>query len=88
MHEGEEAEKSVVVGIEVAILEGDVLGVPESIDKLLALVVAAEHRGSSSGGYESDTVAQLTETTCLQDLIALRQCSVGTILIHKGIDTL
>ena len=88
MHKGEEAEEAVVVGIEVTILEGNVLSVPEGIDELLTLVVAAEHRGGSSGGYKADAVAQFSETACLQDLIALGQGSVSTILIDEGVNTL
>ena len=40
MHEGEEPQQSIVVGIEIAILEGLVLRIPEGIHKLLALVLA------------------------------------------------
>ena len=41
VHEGEETEQPVVVGIEITILEGLVLGIPESIHKLLTLIVTA-----------------------------------------------
>ena len=39
MHKGKQAEQTIVVGIEVAILEGFVLSIPQSINKLLALLV-------------------------------------------------
>ena len=65
MHEGKEAEQTIVVGIEITILERLVLGIPQGIDELLALVVTAQHGGGSRGGYEADAVAQLTETASL-----------------------
>ena len=43
VHEGKEAEQTVIVSIEVAVLEWLVLGVPEGINKFLALVLAAHH---------------------------------------------
>ena len=43
MHEGEEAEQSVVVSIEITVLEGLVLGVPQGIDELFALGMTAHH---------------------------------------------
>jgi hypothetical protein len=39
VHKGEEAQKAIVVGIEIAILKGHMPGVPQGIDKLLALIV-------------------------------------------------
>ena len=73
VHESKETQQSVVVGIEVAVLEGFVLGFPESVDKLLALIMAAHHRGSSRRGHQADAVTQLAETTGTEDLITLRQ---------------
>ena len=84
MHEGEEAQQPVVVSIEVTVLERLVSGVPESVDKLLALIVAAEHRGRGGGGNEADAVAQFAETASLQDLIALGQGAVSTVLVDEG----
>ena len=43
VHEGEETEQTVVVGIEVAIVEGLVLHVPQMVDEVAALVVATHH---------------------------------------------
>lgn len=42
VHKGEEAQQTIVVGIEIAILEGFVLGIPQSINKLLLLSVVAK----------------------------------------------
>ena len=88
MHECEEAEQAVIVGIEIAIVEGLVLRIPECIDKRLALLMGTHHRGSSRCGYEADAVAQFTEATGSEDFITLRQCTVRTILVEEGIDAL
>ena len=50
--------------------------------------MAAHHRGSSRGGYESDAVAQFLEAASLQDLITLRQRTICTILVYEGVDAL
>ena len=39
MHEGKQAQQPIVVSIEIAILKGFVLGIPQGIDKLFALIV-------------------------------------------------
>ena len=88
MHECEQTKQTVVVGVEVAILEGFVLGIPQSIDKLLALVVAAKDRCCSEGADQADAVAKFAESACRQYLVILGQCAVGAILIYKLIDTL
>ena len=64
------------------------LRVPEGIDERFALVVAAEHGGGCGGSHEADAVAQFAEAACLQDLIALRQGAVGTVLVDEGVDSL
>ena len=64
------------------------LGVPEGIDELLTLVMAAEHRGCCGGGHETDAVAQFAETAGLQDLVALGQCAISTILVDESVNTL
>ena len=73
VHECEEAQQSIVVGIEVAIVKGLVLGIPEGINKLLLLGMIAENGGGGNGTYQADAVAQLAETTCGQNLILLGQ---------------
>ncbi len=88
VHESKETQQSVVVSIEIAILEGHVLGFPEGIDKLLALIMATHHRGSSRRGHQTDAVTQLAETTGSEDLITLRQGTILAELIHKGIHAL
>ena len=88
MHECEQTKQTIVVGVEVAIVEGLVLGVPQGIDKLLALIVTAQDRGSGNGADKADAVAQLAESACRQYLILLGQCAVGAILIYKLIDSL
>ena len=88
MHECKEAQQSVVIGIEVSVIERLVLCIPEGIYKFLAFVVAAEHRGGSGGGNKADAVAELAESACLQNLVTLRQCAVGTVLVHEGVDSL
>ena len=88
VHEGKETQQAIVVGIEIAILEGLVLSLPESIDKLLALVVTAHHRGSSRRSHQTDAMAELTETTGTEDLITLWQSTVLAELIHKRVHTL
>jgi len=88
VHESEEAQQAIVVGIEIAVLEGHVLSLPESIDKLLALVVAAHHRGSSSRSHQTDAMTKLAETTGTEDLITLRQGAILAELIHKRIHAL
>ena len=72
VHKGEETQKSIVVGIEVAIVEWFVLGIPQSIDKLLLLIVITENRRCSNGTYKSDAMTKFAETACLQYLVALR----------------
>ena len=42
VHECEESQQTVVVGIEVAILKRFVLSIPKGIDKLLLLSMVAE----------------------------------------------
>ena len=41
VHEGEEAKKPVVIGVEIAVLERDVLAVPEALGELAPLRSAA-----------------------------------------------
>ena len=88
VHEGEEAQQSVVVGVEVAILEGHVLGVPQRVDKFFALGMLAHHRGSSCCGDKANAVAQFAESASLQYLVAFRQRAVRTILVYKLVDAL
>ena len=88
VHEGKEAQKTIVIGIEVTILKGFVLRLPESIDKLLALVVATHHRSGSRRSHQTDAMTQFAETTGTEYLITLRQCAVLTELIHEGIHAL
>ena len=58
VHEGKEAEKGIVVRIEIAIGKGFVLGIPQGIYKLLSVVVGVEQRSGGYGSYETDAVAQ------------------------------
>ena len=88
VHEGEESQQSVVIGIEVSVLERLVLRLPECLDEFAALVVAAHHGSSSRRGHQSDAMAQFTETASLQNLVFLRQGTVHTVLVNKSIDTL
>ena len=88
VHEGKEAEQTVVVGIEVAVVERNVLGIPKGINKLLALVVTAHHGGGSRGGHQSDAVAQLAETASLQNLVAFGQRTVNAILVDELVNSL
>ena len=88
VHEGKEAEQSVVVGIEVAVLERFMLGIPEGVHKLLALVVRAHHRGGCRGGYEADAMAQLAETAGTQNLVALGHGAVLAVLVEELVHTL
>ena len=88
MHECEQTKQTIVVGVEVAIVEGFVLGIPQSIDKFLALVVAAQDRCCSEGADQTNAVAQFAESACWQYLVLLGQCAVGAILVDKLIDTL
>jgi hypothetical protein len=48
VHESEEAQQTVIVGIEVTVLERLMLRIPQTVYKLLALSMGA-HDGSSSG---------------------------------------
>ena len=88
VHKCEEAKQTIVVGIEVAILEGFVLSIPQGIDKLLLLSVVAEDRGGSNGANQAYAVAQLAESACWNQLIFLGQRAISAILIDKLIDTL
>ena len=81
MHEGEETEQTVVIGIKIAILERYVLGIPQGIDELTALVVAAHHGCSRQSRYQPYAVAQLSETSSLQDFIVLWHGAIHTVLV-------
>ena len=73
VHEGKEAEKTVIVGVEITVVEGNMACVPQRVDKLAFLVVTAECGSGSDCGYQSDAVAQFLESTGLQNLIVGRQ---------------
>ena len=88
VHEGEEAQEAVVVGVEVAIVKGLVLHVPQVVNKLLALIVAAQDGGGSGGGHETNAVAQLAEAAGTKDLVALGQRAVLAVLVEELIDAL
>ena len=64
------------------------LGVPQGIDKLLALIMGTHDRGCSRSGNEAYAMAQLLEPASLQDLITLRKRAVCTILVNESIDAL
>lgn len=51
MHEGKEAQLSVVIGIEIAGFERLMPDVPQGIHKLLALVVTAQDGSGRRCGY-------------------------------------
>ena len=88
MHECEQSQQAVVVGIEVAVFERFVLGIPQGIDKLLALIVTAQDRRCGNGANQSDAVAQFAESACGQYLILLGQRTVGAILVDELIHAL
>ena len=83
VHKGKETQQPIVVGIEIAILEGFVLGIPEGINKLLLLSVVAKDRCCCNSAYQTNAVAKLAESASGQNLILLRQRAIGTILIYK-----
>ena len=43
VHEGKEAQQTIVIGIEITILKGLVLGIPQGVDKLFLLLVLTHH---------------------------------------------
>lgn len=89
MHKREEAEKGVVIGIEIAIGKGLVLGIPQGIDKLLGMAIGVEQRGGGYGSYKTDAMAQgFLGTTGTQNLIISRKSSVDAVLINKIVNSL
>ena len=89
VHEGEEAQQTVVVGIEIAVLERLMAGVPQGIDKFLALVMVAEDGGGSRGGHQSDAMTEfLGIVACWQDLALLWQSTINAVLIHEVVKAL
>ena len=88
VHKGEESQQTIVIGIEIAILKGFVLSIPQMVYKLLTLLMTAHHGSGSNGADESDAMAQLTETTCRQNLVLLGLRAVCTVLIDKLVNTL
>ena len=73
MHEGKQAEQTIVVGIEVAILEGFVLSIPQCINKLLTLLVLTQDRGGCNGTYQTDTMTQLADATSTENFVTRGQ---------------
>ena len=71
VHESKETQQSIIVSVEVTVLEGYVLGVPQCIDKLFLLLMLTHHGGCCRRGNESDAVAQLAESASLQYLVTL-----------------
>ena len=65
MHEGKEAKQTVVVGIEITVIERLMLGVPKSINKLFALLMRAQHRGCSRRGDKPYAMPQFLEASGL-----------------------
>ena len=88
VHEGEEAEETIIVGIKIAVLERFVLGVPEGIYELLALIMAAQHGCCCCGGNKTDGMTEFAESACLKNLSFLWKCAVGAVLIHEVVDAL
>ena len=57
MHEGKETEQTIVVGIEIAIVEGFVVRIPKGVHERFSFLVLTHHRGSCQRAHKANAVA-------------------------------
>lgn len=86
MHEGKEAEESIIIRVEVTVLVRFVLRIPELGDKLPALFVRTHQRGGGGSGYQTQRVAQCFVSSGAEGIFHL--CAIHIVLVCESIDAL
>ena len=89
VHESEEAEKTVIICIEISVLIRLILRVPETIDELTADLMIAKKRCCRYSRNETYRMAEDScPATCRKDIPLFRKTSVYTVLVNECIDAL
>ena len=84
MHQCKEADETVVVGIEIAIVVWLMTGIPQTFDELATFHMSGCQRHGCGCGYETNGMTQFFVASGFKDVSWLS--AVDIILVEEGVD--
>ena len=84
MHQCKEADETIVVGIEIAIVVWLMTGIPQTFDELSTFHMSGCQRHGCGCGYETNGMTQFFVASGFKDVSWLS--AVDIILVEEGVD--
>lgn len=85
VHEREQTQQSVVVGVKVSVVIRFVAGIPQPVHKLPSYHACRHQRRGRRCGYKPERMAQAAVASCIKHILHFR--TVHVVLVHKIVDS-